>query len=45
MSTGRATGDRLDLNDQTHNEGTIVNARRLWIQGGWHPPTEDAIES
>ncbi|MBD2162586.1 HNH endonuclease [Limnothrix sp. FACHB-1083] len=42
---GRATCDRLDLNDQTHNEGAIVNARRLWIQGGWHPPTEDAIES
>jgi hypothetical protein len=41
---GRATCDRLDLNDQEHNEGAIVKARRLWIQGGWHPPSDDAIE-
>jgi hypothetical protein len=33
---GRATCDRLDLNDQEHNEGAIVKARRLWIWGGWH---------
>ncbi|NJO79933.1 MAG: HNH endonuclease [Cyanobacteria bacterium RM1_2_2] len=44
-SMGRATCDRLDLNDQKHNEGAIVKARRLWIQGGWHPPSDDAIES
>ena len=29
--TGRATCDRLDFNDQTHNNGAIVKARRLWI--------------
>ncbi|HEY9802126.1 MAG TPA: HNH endonuclease [Leptolyngbyaceae cyanobacterium] len=40
-STGRATCNRLDLNDERHNEGSIVKARRLWIKGGWHPPTED----
>lgn len=44
-SIGRATCDRLDLNDQEHNEGAIVKARRLWIHGGWHPPSDDAIES
>ncbi len=42
---GRATCDRLDLNDQAHNQGAIVKARRLWIRGGWHPPSEDAIEA
>lgn len=40
---GRATCDRLDLNDKKHNEGAIVKARRLWIQGGWHPPSDDSI--
>jgi hypothetical protein len=43
-SIGRATCDRLDLNDQAHNEGAIVKAR-LWIRGGWHPPPDDATES
>ncbi|MDZ8035015.1 HNH endonuclease [Nostoc sp. DedSLP04] len=40
-SVGRATSNRLDLNDERHNEGSIVKARRLWIKGGWHPPDED----
>jgi HNH endonuclease len=40
-STGRATCNRLDLNDERHNEGSIVKARRLWIKGGWHPSDED----
>lgn len=44
-SIGRATCDRLDLNDKNHNEGAIVKARRLWVQGGWHPPFDDSIES
>lgn len=44
-SIGRATCVRLDLNDQEHNEEAIVKARRLWIQGGWHPPSDDLIES
>lgn len=42
-STGRATCNRLDLNDDRHNEGSIVKARRLWIKGGWHPPEEDPV--
>lgn len=33
---GRATCNRLDLNDEGHNEGSIVKARRLWMRGGWH---------
>lgn len=39
--TGRATCNRLDLNDERHNEGSIVKARRLWVKGGWHPPDKD----
>jgi hypothetical protein len=38
---GRATLKRLDLNDDWHDDGSIQRARRLWIRGGWHPPTED----
>jgi hypothetical protein len=38
---GRATCVRLDLNDDYHNEGSIRNARRLWLRGGWHPPDHD----
>jgi hypothetical protein len=39
---GRATCNRLDLNDDRHNEGSIIKARRLWVSGGWHPPAEDS---
>ncbi|MFB2935233.1 HNH endonuclease [Aerosakkonemataceae cyanobacterium BLCC-F154] len=39
--TGRATCNRLDLNDDYHNEGSIVRARRLWLRGGWYPPQDD----
>jgi hypothetical protein len=42
-SIGRATCDRLDFNDDKHNDSAIVTARRLWIRGGWHPPMSDAI--
>jgi HNH endonuclease len=38
---GRATLNRLDLNDEFHDDGSIQRARRLWIRGGWHPPTID----
>ncbi|MEB3232365.1 MAG: HNH endonuclease [Leptolyngbyaceae bacterium] len=41
---GRTTCQRLDLNDQDHNDGAIVRARRLWMQGGWHPPSNDTVE-
>lgn len=39
--TGRATCDRLDLNDARHNQGWILKARRFWVKGGWHPPEDD----
>ena len=41
---GRATSVRLDLNDESHNDGAIVRARRLWGKAGWHPPVGDAVE-
>lgn len=40
-SIGRATCNRLDVNDNEHDEGAIVKARRWWIKGGWHPPPDD----
>lgn len=38
---GRATCNRLDVNDDYHNQGFIKESRQLWIQGGWHPPIDD----
>jgi hypothetical protein len=38
---GRATCSRLDVNDERHNDGAIMTARRLWVKGGWHPPVDD----
>lgn len=40
-SVGRATNNRLDLNDEFNNNGFIQRARNFWIRGGWHPPHED----
>jgi hypothetical protein len=31
----------LDFNDERHNDGSIIKARRMWAKGGWHPPSED----
>ncbi|NJN30457.1 MAG: HNH endonuclease [Synechococcales cyanobacterium RM1_1_8] len=38
---GRATINRLDMNDDRHDDGSIRRARRLWLRGGWHPPSDD----
>jgi hypothetical protein len=39
---GRATCNRLDLNDERYDEeDSIRRSRRFWVQGGWHPPAED----
>jgi 5-methylcytosine-specific restriction endonuclease McrA len=38
---GRATCNRLDMNDERHGNGFIQKSRRLWVQVGWHPPQED----
>jgi hypothetical protein len=43
--TGRATCDRLDMNDARHNDGAIIKARRLWLRGGWHPRVDDPRHS
>jgi hypothetical protein len=43
-AVGRATVERLDMNDKRHDEGVIQRARRLWIRGGWHPPGLDPKE-
>jgi hypothetical protein len=40
-STGRATCQRLDLNDDFHNQGAILKARQFWVVAGWHPPLND----
>jgi 5-methylcytosine-specific restriction endonuclease McrA len=40
---GRATCKRLDMNDDEHDEGAILKARRLWLKGGWHPPSADPV--
>ena len=40
-SIGCATIKRLDMNDDNHDGGSILRARRLWIRGGWHPPDSD----
>lgn len=40
-STGRATCNRLDLNDERRVDRFIQKSRRFWVQGGFHPPHED----
>ncbi|MBW4580618.1 MAG: HNH endonuclease [Tildeniella nuda ZEHNDER 1965/U140] len=43
-SIGRATVERLDMNDNYHDDRSIQRARRLWIRGGWHPPQQDPCQ-
>ena len=40
-SVGRATCNRLDLNDERREEPFIQNARRQWVTGGLHPSKND----
>ncbi len=40
-SCGRATCNRLDLNDDRREEPFIQNARRQWITAQLHPPGDD----
>jgi hypothetical protein len=42
--TGRATCNRLDLNDERREEPFIQNARRQWLRAGLHPSKDDPIE-
>ena len=42
---GRATCDRLDLNDTRYAfEDSIRTIRQMWVKAGWHPPIADLIE-
>ena len=40
---GRATVERLDLNDERHDDGFIRISRVLWVQGGWHSSASDPV--
>jgi hypothetical protein len=43
-AVGRATCQRLDLNDAFHDDGFIQKSRALWAGVGWHPPKDDPRE-
>lgn len=38
---GRATCERLDINDERRADNFIQKARKFWVQSGWHPPKDD----
>ncbi|RUT01606.1 hypothetical protein DSM106972_067030 [Dulcicalothrix desertica PCC 7102] len=40
-SIGRATCNRLDLNDERRADKFIQKSRHFWVKGGFHPPDED----
>jgi hypothetical protein len=42
---GRATCQRLDLNDEFHDDGFIRKSRALWVGVGWNPPKDDPREA
>jgi hypothetical protein len=42
---GRATVNRLDLNDEVRGSGEIMRARKAWVKVGWHPPSTDSRKS
>jgi hypothetical protein len=44
-AVGRATCNRLDLNDDRREEPFIQNARRQWAVAGLHPDNDDPQES
>ena len=41
---GRATSTKFDFNDENH-DAAIVDARWFWVQSGWHPPSNDPIQT
>lgn len=44
--TGRATCQRLDINDNRYpEEDSIRSARGFWVMAGLHPPIEDPRQS
>ena len=42
-AVGRATCDRLDLNDDRRSEQFIQKSRQLWVLSGMHPPGDDPV--
>ncbi|MBE9012116.1 HNH endonuclease, partial [Pseudanabaenaceae cyanobacterium LEGE 13415] len=40
-STGRATCQRLDINDEARSPAFIQASRRIWIRMDLHPPNTD----
>jgi HNH endonuclease len=43
---GRATCDRLDMNDERYDgDHPITEVRGLWLRAGWHPPVNDPRET
>jgi pyruvate-formate lyase-activating enzyme len=38
---GRATCERLDINDDRRADKFIQKSRQFWVRGGWHPPKDD----
>jgi HNH endonuclease len=42
--TGRATCNRLDLNDDRRSEPFIQNARRQWVLAKLHPANDDPLQ-
>jgi hypothetical protein len=42
--TGRATVERLDLNDDRHN-GAVMRIRQRDVSDGYHPPPDDPVLS
>jgi hypothetical protein len=41
---GRATCNRLDLNDEKRTEPFIQSARKQWVASGLHPPKDDPCQ-
>lgn len=43
--TGRATCDRLDVNDARYSgDNPITEVRMFWLKAGWHPPEGNPVE-
>ncbi|NER19334.1 MAG: HNH endonuclease [Symploca sp. SIO1B1] len=44
-SIGRATSNRLDLNDERRTDRFIQKSRQQWVKSGLHPPIDDPRQS
>jgi|GEM_PF-4012719 len=41
MTISLAMGQRIRQRANIYDDGTIQRARRLWMRGGWHPPSHN----